>query len=147
MRFAHGLFIVFALATLKPDLAAATDYEYCISSDRRPGHVLVRSGPADFGKEWYRVKAAQAFCQATGASGCGATDYSAEKCGTLPAETLTYVSANGDQIKALFSGNPALMGQTAVEIVVGVPVKLGTEAVKGVAQGANKVCRWFAPHC
>lgn len=127
--------------------AQATDYRFCISSDRRPGHVLVKSGPADFGKEWYKVKSAQVFCQVTGASGCAATDFDASKCGHLPAEELTYSSATGDQIKALFSGNPLVMGQTAVEVVVGVPLRVGTEAVKEVGKAANKVCRWFAPDC
>src|SRR5579863_10003966 len=140
------LWIICAV-TLLPQAAEATEYQFCISSDRRPGHMLVKSGPADFGKEWYRVKAAQAFCQATGASACSATDYSRAKCGNLPAETLTYVSANGDQIKALFSGNPALMGQTAVEIVVGVPVKAAGDVANGVGKAAHKACRWVARHC
>lgn len=134
------------LAACVPSSAYATYYHYCISSDRRPANMVIHSGPVDFGKEWYRTRAAQDFCSANGANGCSATDFS-PGCAGLPEETITYHSADGNQLGALVSGNPLVMGQAAVEIATGVPIHAATEAGKGVAQAANKVCKWFNPHC
>ena len=135
------------VGTLVSQAAMATEYDYCVSSDRRIGHVIVRTGITDFGKEWYRVKAAQAFCTVYGGRGCAASDFVPAKCNRFPPDTLEYVSANGDQIKGLFSGNPALMGQSAVEIVTGVPVQTAVSVAKGTGQALHKACKWIAHHC
>jgi len=134
------------LAFLCAAPVSATDYHYCISSERRPANMVIHSGPVDFGKEWYRTRAAQDFCSANGASSCSASDFSAN-CANLAEETITYHTADGDQLGALVSGNPLVMGQAAVEVATGVPIHAASEAGKGVGKAANKVCKWLNPHC
>lgn len=99
----------------------ATEYDFCVACDTHMSRTTLKSGAVDFGKEWYRVKAGMLFQKAYSAQGCSVSDFSEAKCGHLPNEELIFVSVNGDQVSALLSGNPILVGQTLVEIIVGVP--------------------------
>ena len=124
---------------------AATKYHYCISSAQHQGNVVVTSGPGpvDLGKEWYRTRAAQDFCQFYNQSACSASDFSQAICGGLPEEEIQYKSINDKQFKAIFSGNPITAAQSIAEIAIGLPVAVISEAPKV----AKKVCRWVAKHC
>jgi|SoiMethySBSTD1v2_1073268.scaffolds.fasta_scaffold3687934_1 hypothetical protein len=81
-------FVLLAVVTGTPALAAS--YHFCVTSDKVIGNIVVRPGGTDFGKEWYRAKTAQAFCQATGSSGCSSADYSNDVCGNEPLTIVKY---------------------------------------------------------
>lgn len=102
--------------------AVSTEYRFCVSCDTHRAQTTISSGAADFGREWYRVKTGMLFQKAYSAQGCSVSEFSEAECGLLPNEELVFVAVNGDQISALLSGNPVLIGQTLVEIVVGIPV-------------------------
>jgi hypothetical protein len=126
-----------AMFALGGSIASANtfQYQYCITGDRGQGNILVNAGPVNFGREWYKAKATQSFCMATGSHECTALDYDPKVCGKTPQQTLTFSYINGDQLSALFSGNPATMGQTVVELAVNTP----GAAVVAVGGGAAKV--------
>lgn len=120
MRFARPIWPLILLAFIY-DPAGATEYRFCVACDTHRAQTKIKSSIVDFGKEWYRVKTAMLFQQAYGAKGCSVSDFYEAECGSLATEELVFYSATGDQVSALISGNPVLMGQTLVEIVVGVP--------------------------
>jgi hypothetical protein len=133
--------LIFAICvTLMPKSAVSgVSYHFCVSSDVRPGNVVATSLATDLGHEWYKVKTAQAFCQANGASGCTASDFDAATCGSLFEEHIDFYAASGDQVRALFSGNPAIMGQAAVEIYVGVTLDTAKSIGTVIVEGGKKV--------
>lgn len=106
---------------LAPSPAHAVEYRFCVACDNYAAQALVSSGTPDFGKEWYRVKTAMMFAKAHQSQSCGASDFSPTKCGHLPEEKLLFLSVDGDQINGLLSGNPVVIGQSAIEIVTGIP--------------------------
>jgi hypothetical protein len=136
--------------------ANTVQYQYCVTGDHGQGNILVNAGPVNFGKEWYKTKATQNFCMATGSHACTGVDYDSKVCGSLPQQTYNFTYLNGDQLTSLgslFSGNPVPSGQTLVELAVNTPgaavvavgnvgAKVGTAAgtatataVVGVAHG------------
>lgn len=139
--------VVMSASTVAAPAADATEYRYCVACDTHRANVLAKSQLADFGKEWYRAKTAQAFTQAYGAKSCSANDYRPEDCAKDPEETLEYREISGDQLRMLLSGNPVAMGQAGIEITVGVTVKtaqtVGDTAVHVVHEVAKAACRLF----
>ena len=117
--YAICLFVGFMLPVTS---AQGAEYKYCVACDTHSAQTTVSSGSVDFGKEWYRVKSGMIFQKAYGAKGCSVSHYSAAQCGHLTNEELVFTSVDGDQITGLLSGNPVLIGQTLVEIIVGIPV-------------------------
>lgn len=138
---------VLLLTAFATNLANATEYDYCITSNHGAAHLVVRSDIVDFGKEWYRVKSTMMYCQATNSTGCSASDYSYAQCGSLPPQFMTYTQVDGTQIHALFSGNPIVMAQTAVEVVTSVPTKTVVKGVNAVGSGLHKACKWIHHKC
>ena len=123
-------------------LGYAVEYRFCISCDNYRGNLLVNSSTVDMGREWYRVKTSEMAAKMHNSQSCSANDYSDAECGNLPSETVEYRAINGDQIDALFSGNPVTMGQAAVEIGVGVPVEViegAGEVIEDIGEGAGEV--------
>jgi len=138
--------------------ANTVQYQYCITGDHGQGNILVNAGPVNFGKEWYKTKATQNFCMATGSHACTAVDYDSKVCGSLPQQTYNFTYVNGDQLTSLgslFSGNPVPSGQTLVELAVNTPgaavvavgnvgAKAGTTVGSAVATGAVGVAQGTA---
>lgn len=111
-------------ASALPTAATAVEYRFCVSCDNHRASTLISSSRIDLGKEWYRVKTGMVFAKAYNSRSCGVTDFEAARCGSDPQETLDYTAIDGDQISALLSGNPVIIGQSLVEIIVGVPAQV-----------------------
>jgi len=118
--------------------ASAYEYRFCVACNNYRTNLSVHWHTLDFGKEWFRVKSAQAIATSHNSQGCSARDYSEPICGSLPEEQLDYYNANKDQINALLSGNPVAMGQAAVEIGIGVPVNAVVATGQGVIHAVNE---------
>lgn len=139
-RLTVYLILLFCLIALP---AKATDYRYCVSCDTHSAQATVKTELVDFGKEWYRVKTGMVFQKAYGAQGCSVSEFSEAQCGSLPNEELVYLSVNGDQISGLLSGNPVLIGQTIVEVIVGVPVSVFSWTVEKGGELVDWIGSWF----
>ena len=144
-RIGHLLASAMCLGPFLSVVAHATDYRFCVSSDRRQGYVLVKSGPTDFGREWYHAEAAQAFCQVYDAAACSAADYDVSKCGYLPRETLSFTVGGGSLIKGLFSKSPSSTGQSVIEVSFSAPAN--RTIFDSIGTGARSICKWIDKDC
>lgn len=135
--------ILAGLLLATPTAASASEYRFCVSCDTHAAQTTVRSDVVDFGKEWYRVKTAMTFQKAYSAQGCSVGDFSEPICGHLANEELVFVSVSGDQITGLLSGNPILIGQTLIEIIIGVPITVVNWTIDRAADVVDWVAGWF----
>lgn len=139
-RLAVRIALLFCLLAFP---ATATEHRYCVACDTHSAQTTVKSELVDFGKEWYRIKTGMVFQKAYGAQGCSVSDFSEAQCGLLPNEELIYLAVNGDQISGLLSGNPVLIGQTLVEVVVGIPVSVFFWTVEKGGELVDWIGDWF----
>ena len=136
-------FILAGVLFVAATTANASEYRFCVSCDTHVAQSTVRSDIVDFGKEWYRVKTAMTFQKAYRAQGCSVSDFSEPICGHLFNEELVFVSVSGDQITGLLSGNPVLIGQTFVEIIIGLPITAVNWTIDKAGDVADWVSSWF----